>query len=181
MKDVKDWITVKTMHKKGVPIRQIARDLQISRNTVKRLIKFEEEPQYKKRKYSTKLDDHLEEIKIWYFDPEYNFIGTRIYRELKKLGYTGSISPVYRYLNTLKDDKISSPLKATKRIETPLGDQAQFDWVHYAMNIGGEKITVYCFSLILSASRKKGILFSKSCDGEAIYKKSIYYSKNLVE
>lgn len=37
------------------------------------------------------------------------------------------------------------------------------------MTIGGEKITVYCFSLILSASRKKAIIFSKSCDGEAIY------------
>lgn len=42
MKDIKDWIKVRTMHEKGVPIRQIARDLQISRNTVKRLIKFEE-------------------------------------------------------------------------------------------------------------------------------------------
>ncbi|GAA0679083.1 IS21 family transposase [Clostridium cadaveris] len=173
MKDVKDWITVKTMHRKGIPIRQIARELKISRNTVKRLIQFEEEPKYKKRDYSTKVDDYLEKIKIWYLDPEYNFIGTRIYRELKKLGYNGSISPVYRYLNTLKEDKSNLPLKATKRIETPLGDQAQFDWAHYIMNIASEKITVYCFSLILSASRKKAIIFSKSCDGEAIYD-SIY-------
>ncbi|NKF08834.1 transposase [Clostridium gasigenes] len=37
------------------------------------------------------------------------------------------------------------------------------------MYISGDKITVYCFSLILAASRKKAILFSKSCDGEAIY------------
>ncbi|MDZ4957006.1 DDE-type integrase/transposase/recombinase, partial [Clostridium perfringens] len=79
------------------------------------------------------------------------------------------MSPVYRYLNKLKEDKINIPLKATKRIETPLGDQAQFDWAHYVMTIGGEKITVYCFSLILSASRKKAIIFSRSCDGEAIY------------
>ncbi len=169
MKDVRDWITVKTMYKKGVPIRQIARELKISRNTVKRLIRFEEEPNYKKREYETKIDDYLEEIRVWYLDPEYNFIGTRIYRELKKIGYAGSISPVYRYLNKLKEDKINIPLKATKRIETPLGDQSQFDWAHYVMTIGGEKITVYCFSLILSASRKKAIIFSKSCDGEATY------------
>lgn len=169
MKDVKDWITIKTMHNKGIPIRQIARDLQISRNTVKRLIKYSEEPKYKKRTYSTKIDEYLEQINEWYLDPEYDFIATRIHRELKKVGYDGSISPIYRYLNTLKQEKINIPLKATKRIETPLGDQSQFDWAHYTMCIAGEKITVYCFSLILSASRKKAILFSKSCDGEAIY------------
>lgn len=169
MKDVKDWITVKRMHERGMPIRQIARELKISRNTVKRLIKFDEEPHYKKREYETKIDSYIEEIKIWYLDPEYNFIGTRIYRELQKRGYEGSISPVYRYLNTLKEEKLNIPLKATKRIETPLGDQSQFDWAHYSMRIADEKITVYCFSLILSASRKKAIVFSKSCDGEAIY------------
>lgn len=169
MKDVKDWITIKNLHDKGVPIRQIARELKISRNTVKRLIKFDEEPKYKKRCYTSVINQYLDQIQVWYLNPEYNFIGTRIYRELKKLGYTGSISPVYRYLDTLKEEKRNIPLKAAKRIETPLGDQAQFDWAHYMMYIGGEKIQVYCFSLILAASRKKAIIFSKSCDGEAIY------------
>ena len=37
------------------------------------------------------------------------------------------------------------------------------------MKIGDEKIPIYCFSLILSRSRKRAISFSKSCDGEAIY------------
>ncbi|MEW8963524.1 IS21 family transposase [Paraclostridium dentum] len=169
MKDVKDWITIKTLHNKGVPIRRIARELRISRNTVKRLIKFDEEPKYKKRCYTSLIDQYLDLIQVWYLNPEYNFIGTRIYRELKKLGYTGSISPVYRYLDTLKEKKRNIPLKAAKRIETPLGDQAQFDWAHYMMYIGGEKTQVYCFSLILAASRKKAIIFSKLCDGEAIY------------
>jgi len=169
VKDVREWITVKRMYERGMPIREIARELKISRNTVKRLIKCGEEPHYKKRTYDTKIDPYLEQIKIWYLSPEFNFIGTRIYRELKKLGYDGSISPIYRYLNKLKDDKINIPMKATKRIETPLGDQAQFDWAHYTMKIGCEKLTLYCFSLVLAASRKKAILFSKSCDGEATY------------
>ncbi|QAA33502.1 IS21 family transposase [Clostridium manihotivorum] len=169
MKDVKDWITIKRMYERGVPIRQIAKELKVSRNTVKRLIKLDEEPKYKKRKYSTKIDYFHEDIKMWYLEPEYNFIGTRIFRELKRLGYNGSISPLYRYLNSLKEEKRSLPLKATKRIETPLGDQAQFDWAEYLMWVGGEKIKVYCYSLILAASRKKAIIFARSCDGEAIY------------
>lgn len=105
MKDVRDWITVKTMFNRGVPIRQIARELKISRNTVKRLIKFDEEPHYKKREYSSKIDDYHEMIKTWYLDPEYAFIGTRIFRELKKMGYEGSISPIYNYLKSLKDER----------------------------------------------------------------------------
>ncbi|MEG0309228.1 MAG: IS21 family transposase [Clostridium sp.] len=169
MKDVTEWITVKRMNERGMPIRQIARELKISRNTVRRLIRCNEEPHYKSRSYDTKIDQYLEQIRIWYLSPEFNFIGTRIHRELKKLGYEGSISPIYRYLNKLKDEKTNIPLKATKRIETPLGEQSQFDWAHYTMDIGGERIMVYCYSLVLAASRKKVILFSKSCDGEATY------------
>lgn len=164
-----EWITVKRMYERGMPIRQIARELKISRNTVRRLVRCNEEPRYKSRSYDTKIDSYLEQIRIWYLSPEFNFIGTRIHRELKKLGYEGSISPIYRYLNKLKDEKTNIPLKATKRIETPLGEQAQFDWAHYTMEIGGERIMVYCYSLVLATSRKKAILVSKSCDGEATY------------
>ena len=41
------------------------------------------------------------------------------------------------------------------------------------MDIANEKINIYCFALILSASRKKAIIFSKSWDSESIYN-SIY-------
>ncbi|WP_346939236.1 IS21 family transposase [uncultured Clostridium sp.] len=169
MKDVTESITVKRMHEREIPIRKIARELKISRNTVRRLVRCDEEPHYKSRSYDTKIDQYQEQINIWYLSPKFNFIGTRIHRELKKLGYNGSISPIYRYLNKLKEEKNNIPLKATKRIETPLGEQSQFDWAHYTMEIGGERIMVYCYSLVLAASRKKAILFSKSCDGEAIY------------
>lgn len=100
-----EWITVKRMYERGMPIRQIARELKISRNTVRRLVRCDEEPRYKSRSYDTKIDSYLEQIRIWYLSPEFNFIGRRIHRELKKLGYEGSISPIYRYLNKLKDEK----------------------------------------------------------------------------
>jgi transposase len=64
-------------------------------------------------------------------------------------------------------DKTSS--KATERVETPPGDQAQFDWAEYSMVVGGSERIVYCFSMILAASRKKAICFSLKCDAEAIY------------
>lgn len=169
VKDVHDWIAVKRLFKKGVKIKQIARQLKMSKNTVKKLLKQESEPQYQRQKYPTKIDPYKEQIQTWYISPEYDFIGTRIFKELKKIGYQGSSGPVYRYLRTLKEQKREISRKATKRVETPVGDQAQFDWSPYKMVIGNEIREVYCFSMILAASRMKSMVFSLTQDGSAIY------------
>lgn len=113
---MQDWITVNRLYKKGVPIRQIARQLKISRNTVRKLIKLKEEPKYSRNHYETKVDKYKDDINMWYLDPLYNFNGTRIFRELIKKGYTGSIGPVYRFLNKLKDEKTKVSSKATRRV-----------------------------------------------------------------
>lgn len=169
MKEVQDWIAVNRLFKQGVPIRQIAKQLKMSRNTVKRLIRLKEEPKYSRNHYETKVDKYKDDISIWYLDPLYNFNGSRIFRELIKKGYTGSISLVYRYLNTLKEERRNINSKATVRIETPFGDQAQFDWSPYKVIIGGKLTEVYCLTMILSASRKKAVVFSKSIEGNSIY------------
>jgi transposase len=169
MKDVQDWITVKKLYKRGMKIKAISRELGMSKNTVKRLIKLEEEPKYIREVNTTKIDVYKKQIKTWYLEPEFNFIGTRIFRELKSLGYKGSIGPVYRYLNVLKDEKRKVNSNATVRIETPPGDQAQFDWAEYKIVVNNQITKVYCFSMILSSSRVKEIVFSLAVDADAIY------------
>lgn len=169
MKDVQDWISVHRLYRNGIPKRQIARQLKMSKNTVKKLLKEKEEPKYNREIYKTKVDEYKELIYKWYLNPEYDFNGTRIFRELQKIGYSNSISPVYTYLRKLKEEKNLISQKATIRIETPLGDQAQFDWSPYKMIIDNEKVVVYCFTLILAACRKKAIVFSLKDDAEAIY------------
>lgn len=49
------------------------------------------------------------------------FNGTRISNELKKRGYEGTISPIYRYLASLKDEKTLINRRATVRFETLCG------------------------------------------------------------
>lgn len=164
-----DWVEVKRMYARGVKIKQIAKQLKMSKNTVKRLIRQKEEPIYKRETYSTKIDQYKENIKIWYLDPEYDFIGTRIYRELKKLGYDGSINPIYRYLAQLKEEKTKISKRATVRFETPMGEQAQFDWSPYKVFIDNELKEIYCLTMILSSSRLKACVISLTIDGEAIY------------
>ena len=78
-------------------------------------------------------------------DP-YNYNGTRIFRELKERGYTGSIGPIYRFLGKVDED-VGSHIskKATVRHESPPGDQAQFDWTEYEVLVGNRYRKVYCF------------------------------------
>ena len=169
MKDVRDWYTVKNMHNKGVPIKQIARELNMSKNTVKSLIKKEAEPKYSRSVSVTSIDAYKDKIREWYLDKRYDYIGTRIFNELCKLGYEGSINPVYRYLETLNEEKTLISKRATVRFETPPGDQAQFDWGEYQMVIAGVETTIYCFTMILSYSRKKAAICSMAVNGVAIY------------
>lgn len=85
------------MYKEGIPKKAIARKLNISKNTVKKLLKTRKNHQNIKEYYPSKIDSYKDQIRIWYLDPKYDFIGTRIHSELKKLGYKGSINPIYRF------------------------------------------------------------------------------------
>lgn len=169
VKDLEDWAAVHKVYKQTKSKRKTASILGISRNTVKKLLAMKEAPVYHRTTYQSKLDDYKEQIIEWCCDP-YRFNGTRIYRELTKRGYDGSIGPVYRYLRQINEDNeahISS--KATVRHESPPGDQAQFDWTEYEVLINYRFRKVYCFAMILAASRKKTVCFSLKADADAIY------------
>lgn len=59
---------------------------------------------------------------------EQKLIGTRIYNEIKKVGCSGSITTLYRYLQTIKEEDNQ---KVTSRFETDPAEQGQFDWTTY--------------------------------------------------
>jgi len=88
---------------------------------------------------------------------ENEFIGTRILTEIKKEGYTGSLTTLYRFLRKIKKDP---PRKTTSRYETDPGEQGQFDWTSYEVMLGGEKRKVTCFLSLLGYSRRKYMTFS---------------------
>lgn len=168
MYQLQDWAAVHRVYKQTGSIRATARILGMSRNTVKKLLALDEEPVYKRTIYRSIIDDYKEQIIEWRCRP-YEYNGTRIFKELLKIGYTGSISPLYRFLKQVDEDSERISSKATVRVETPPGDQAQFDWSEYSMEVGCRIRKVYCFAMILSASRKKAVCFSLKSDAAAIY------------
>jgi len=165
---LQDWAAVQRVYKQTHSKRKTAEILGISRNTVKKLLALDEEPVYQRTDYKSCIDEYKELIIEWRCKP-YEFNGTRIFRELVKKGYAGSIGPVYRFLRRVDEDIGLISSKATERIETPEGDQAQFDWAEYSMVVGERERKVYCFAMILAASRKKAVCFSLKVDAAAIY------------
>jgi transposase len=146
------WTTIRYLHAEGTPIRAICRELGVSRNTVRQALRSESAPKYERPpKPNPKLAPFEAQIRTWYFGQK--LIGSRILRELEALGYTGHRSAVYRHLERLKAEKPSP--KVTERFETPPGQQAQFDWSPYTIELGGELTRVIVFGMVLGYSRRK--------------------------
>lgn len=149
------WTTIRTLHARGYGKKAIARMLGISRNTVKRALASCEAPRYERRPMPTKIMPFRDQIEQMYWEKD--LIGTRIFQELKKLGYAGSLTTLYRYLRKLGPKKLA---KVTCRFETGPGEQGQFDWTPYEVTIADQTTTVYCFLFVLGYSRMKYLTFS---------------------
>lgn len=152
------WQRVKSMHNQGVSIRKIAQKLGVSRNTVRKYLRDPNPPQFKAREYEKQLDRYREEVLNML---EKKYIGTRIYKELVKKGYTGSLSSVYRFLRALKKD-VEAVKSATTRVETGPGEQMQYDWKEWILPVNGKQVKIYVHEVVLSCSRKKYYDFSLS-------------------
>ena len=86
-----------------------------------------------------------------------HFIGTRIFQELTGMGYTGSLTTLYRYLRQFQDEARD---RTTIHFETAPGQQMQYDWKEWQMPVTGKPLKIYFHQAILSYSRYKFVTFS---------------------
>ncbi|MEW5819606.1 MAG: IS21 family transposase [Cyanobacteriota bacterium] len=150
------WYKIKILKLQGKSNRQIARILHISKNTVRKYLSSKEPPVFQKRDYQSILDKFLEEIENM---RKKGYIGTRIFSELKNMGYEGSLATVHRVLRNIKTEEIQNK-KATTRFETLPGEQMQYDWKEWTLIIAEKTQKIYIHKLILGYSRKKFYTFS---------------------
>jgi transposase len=103
------------------------------------------------------------------------YITTVIFERLKQIGYQGSLTTLYRYVKQIKP-KVS---KQTTRFETAPGEQIQYDWKEWKLNVAGKIIKLYIHSFVLGYSRKKFYTFSLDITLEsimhAIYESTIFF------
>lgn len=104
---------------------------------------------------ASKLDPFQDEIKQ---KVKLGLKNTRILREIKEQGYTGSISILAEYTRTLRVQPPQTK-KVWRRFETAPGEELQFDWSPYRVSIGGTQKLVHAFAATLGFSRKTHVRF----------------------
>ncbi len=144
-----ELMKIKILYKQGYSQRAIARELGISRNTVKRYLDSDSSvPKYKNReKQESKLDPFKDYIKqrIAKAHP-IRLSGVVLFREVKELKYTGGITLLRDYI---REEVYFEAEKEIKRFETQPGKQMQVDWGQ----MRGGKNPIHAFVCVLGYSR----------------------------
>ncbi|MBW1987855.1 MAG: IS21 family transposase [Deltaproteobacteria bacterium] len=151
---MEEWHAIQVLKRQGHGKKAIARQLGISKNTVKRHWNKQTPPTYQRTASEKMLDPFATQIQEMVAK---HFIGTRIFQELTDLGYTGSLTSVYRYLRQFQDDERN---RTTIHFETSPGQQMQYDWKEWQVSVAGRPLKIYFHQAILSYSRYKYVTFS---------------------
>lgn len=120
-------VEIMVLRRQGYSIRGIARELGVSRNTVREYLRTGKHPVYSSRpQRQTKLDPFKPYIQDRVAAARPDWIpATVIQREISGLGYQGSIRTLSEYLRQLKPATRPDPVV---RFETEPGQQMQVDW-----------------------------------------------------
>lgn len=120
---MEEWHAIQVLKRQGHGKKAVARQLGISRNTVKRHWDCQGPPAYRRALQEKMLDAYTPQIKDMI---DQHFIGTRIFQELLQLGYTGSLTTVYRGVRQFKHHE------SHKHIPAFRANKGQIAHPHYA-------------------------------------------------
>jgi len=147
---------IQILHQQGLSQRAIAKQLGISRNTVKRYLRAKiDTPVYSAREKGRSLLDPFKSFlhsRIAQAKPVH-LSGEVLFRELKELGYTGSLSLLRQYLFQYRGKPTPEPVV---RFETEVGKQMQVDWGQ----MRGGKAPIHAFIAVLGYSRAMMVVFT---------------------
>ncbi len=145
----------------GKAIREITRDFNLSRNTVRNIIrsgitdqKYEriDQPYPKLGSFIERLSDLLKEDSG---KPVRHRKSAQIlFEQLQREGYEGGYDAVRRYVGTLKREDGTASVKAFVPLAYDAGDAFQFDWSYEQVELGGVPVEVKIAQFRLCHSRK---------------------------
>jgi len=145
---------------KGKTIREIARDLKVSRNTVRKVLRsgetaFEYErnvqPRPKLGRWTAELDDLLSSNAAKPSREQLTLI--RIFEELRGRGYEGGYDAVRRYARRWAKQHGQATAAAYVPLSFAPGEAYQFDWSHEVILLSGVTVIVKVAHVRLCHSR----------------------------
>ena len=146
---------------RGVPIKKIARDLRVSKNTVRKVVRGDETSFSYERKIQPmpKLGPWVEELERQLEANEKKarkdrLSLLRIHEDLASLGYEGGYDAVRRYTRAWRRRwRLLSPSQAFVPLIFDPGEAYQFDWSHEYARLSGVTTRVKAAHMRLCYSR----------------------------
>ena len=131
------------MARRGIPVREIARELGCSRNTVKRYLRDAQASRYGPRQpRPVKLDRFKEYLRERVEAAKPHWIpAVVLLREIHDLGYAGGLTQLKMFINPLK----LVEHEPVVRFETPPGEQMQADFT--VVRRGGDPLLAFVATL----------------------------------
>lgn len=145
---------------KGESISSIARDLNLSRNTVKKYLKAESEPVYRREcQPHPKLGPFQERLETWLAQDaqrpkSQRRTARRLFEDMQREGYAGAYDSVQRFVKGWKGQRTGGTKDAFVPLVFLPGDACQFDWSHEQVELGGVVQTVKVAHFRLAHSRQ---------------------------
>ena len=143
----------------GQTVSAIARDMGLSRPTVRKYLQVTEEPQYERQQpASPRLGGFEGQLKSW-LEEEAKLpkprrrTAHRLFEGLQEKGYAGAYDSVQRFVKRWKSGHQGPKLtEAFVPLAFRSGDACQFDWSHEDVELGGvlQRIKVAHFRLAYS-------------------------------
>jgi transposase len=145
---------------KGRSIKEIVRELKVSRNTVRKVLRSGEtafcyerevQPLPKLGRWREELDRMLAANEAKSARERLTLI--RLFEELRGLGYEGGYDAVRRYARTWQRGRQQSAVDAYVPLSFAPGEAYQFDWSHEIVLLKGVTVTVKVAHVRLCHSR----------------------------
>jgi transposase len=142
------------------PIRSIARDLNVNRNSVRSVINrrtvslVPTQPQR-----SSILDPYKETIEE-ILKRDALVTATSVFNHLREQGYSGGMSILKEHMR-LRREQSAKAKQAFLRLEFEPAEAAQVDWGEFG-DVFGDGVKIHCFAMVLCFSRMTYIEFTRS-------------------
>ena len=141
-------------------IRQISRDLCLSRNTVRKALRSDETQfeYHRDTVYRPKLGAFVERLSDWLeteqtLPSKQRRTAQRLYEALQDEGYAGAYDSVRRFVKVWRREHQITPADAYIPLCFEPGDAFQFDWSHETIQLDGVTTAIKVAHIRLSHSR----------------------------
>ncbi len=147
-------------HRHGKSIRQIARDMNLSRNTIRKILRSDETEQHYERKiqprpklepFNAQLTQFLEEDSAK--PKRQQRTALLLFEQLQREGFGGGYDTVRRFVKAWRQQE-QGPVKAFVPLSFAPGEAFQFDWGYEPIELGGVNIKIKVAQFRLCHSRQ---------------------------